>query len=72
MAKIAEFVTPQARGYAVSIVGFEEAQTKAYIKQQEQLYGIQGCEEHGAFEALQPSSLCKPLMDESINDLAAL
>ena len=38
-----------ARGYAVSTVGFEEAQTKAYIKQQEQLDGIHGCEEQGSF-----------------------
>ena len=38
-----------ARGYAVSTVGFEEAQTRAYIKQQEQLDGIQGSEESGSF-----------------------
>ena len=38
-----------ARGYAVSTVGFEEAQVKAYIKQQEQLDGIEGCEEKGLF-----------------------
>jgi putative transposase len=38
-----------ARGYAVSTVGFEEAQVKAYIKQQEQLDSMQGGEEPGAF-----------------------
>lgn len=36
-------------GYAVSTVGFEEIQVKAYIKQQEQLDGIQGREEEGSF-----------------------
>ena len=36
-----------ARGYAVSTVGFEEAQIKAYIKNQEQLDGVV-CEE-GSF-----------------------
>ena len=38
-----------ARGYAVSTVGFEEAQVKAYIKQQEQLDGIEWQEEQGSF-----------------------
>ena len=38
-----------ARGYAVSTVGFEEAQIKAYIRQQEQLDASQGCEEQGSF-----------------------
>ena len=38
-----------ARGYAVSTVGFEEAQIKRYIKQQEQLDGYEGCEEKGSF-----------------------
>jgi putative transposase len=38
-----------ARGYAVSTVGFEEAQVKAYIKHQEQLDGSQGCSEQGTF-----------------------
>lgn len=38
-----------ARGYAVSTVGCEEAQIKAYIKQQEQLDGTEGSEEPGAF-----------------------
>ena len=38
-----------ARGYAVSTVGFEEAQIRAYIKQQEQLDGAEGTEEAGAF-----------------------
>jgi len=37
-----------ARGYAVSTVGFEEAQIKKYIKNQEQLDG-QGAEEDGEF-----------------------
>src|SRR5262249_50151266 len=35
-----------ARGYAVSIIGFEEAQIRAYIKQQEQL-DAQGADEPG-------------------------
>lgn len=38
-----------ARGYAVSTVGFEESQIKAYIKHQEQLDGNEGCEEEGTF-----------------------
>lgn len=38
-----------ARGYAVSTVGFEEAQIRAYIKQQEQLDGEEGCKELGGF-----------------------
>lgn len=38
-----------ARGYAVSTVGFEEAQIRAYIKQQEQLDGQEGCGEIGSF-----------------------
>lgn len=38
-----------ARGYAVSTVGFEEAQIKSYIKKQEQLDGIEGSEEEGSF-----------------------
>ena len=38
-----------ARGYAVSTVGFEEAQIRAYIKQQEQLDGQEGVEEQGSF-----------------------
>jgi putative transposase len=37
-----------ARGYAVSTVGFEEKQIKAYIKQQEQLDG-NGSDENGMF-----------------------
>ncbi|MBL8676123.1 MAG: IS200/IS605 family transposase [Alphaproteobacteria bacterium] len=37
-----------ARGYAVSTVGFEEAQIKSYIKHQEQLDGI-GSNESGEF-----------------------
>jgi len=37
-----------ARGYAVSTVGFEEAQIRSYIKNQEQLDG-QGSEEAGDF-----------------------
>ena len=37
-----------ARGYAVSTVGFEEAQIRAYIKQQEQL-DAQGADEPGEF-----------------------
>lgn len=37
-----------ARGYAVSTVGFEENQIRAYIKQQEQLDGI-GDAEEGSF-----------------------
>jgi putative transposase len=38
-----------ARGYAVSTVGFEEAQIRAYIKQQEQLDGLEGHQEQGSF-----------------------
>ena len=38
-----------ARGYAVSTVGFEEAQIRAYIGQQEQLDGSEGVEEKGSF-----------------------
>ena len=37
-----------ARGYAVSTVGFAEAQIKAYIRNQEQL-DSQGAEENGGF-----------------------
>ena len=37
-----------ARGYAVSTVGFAEAQMRAYIKQQEQL-DAEGSEEPGEF-----------------------
>ena len=37
-----------ARGYAVSTVGFEEAQIRSYIKNQEQIDG-QGSEEAGDF-----------------------
>jgi putative transposase len=37
-----------ARGYAVSTVGFEESQIKAYIKNQEQLEG-RGDRESGSF-----------------------
>ena len=37
-----------ARGYAVSTVGFEEAQVKTYIKNQEQL-DSRGSEENGIF-----------------------
>lgn len=37
-----------ARGYAVSTVGFEEAQIKSYIKHQEQLDGI-GSNKSGEF-----------------------
>jgi len=37
-----------ARGYAVSTVGFEEGQIRAYIKHQEQLDG-QGSDESGEF-----------------------
>jgi putative transposase len=37
-----------ARGYAVSTVGFEEAQSRAYSKPQEQL-DAQGAAEPGAF-----------------------
>lgn len=36
-----------ARGYAVSTVGFEEAQIKAYIRNQEQLDGLN--DEEGSF-----------------------
>ena len=38
-----------ARGYAVSTVGFEESQVKAYIQQQEQLDSNENCGENGAF-----------------------
>jgi putative transposase len=38
-----------ARGYAVSTVGFEEAEVKAYIKHQEQLDSSEGSEEEGSF-----------------------
>jgi len=38
-----------ARGYAVSTVGFEEAQIRAYIKQQEQLDEQEGRQEQGSF-----------------------
>ena len=38
-----------ARGYAVSTVGFEESQIKAYIKNQEQLEGREGAHESGSF-----------------------
>lgn len=38
-----------ARGYAVSTVGFEESQIQMYIKQQEQLDGVEGSEEEGSF-----------------------
>jgi len=38
-----------ARGYAVSTVGFEEAQVRAYIRQQEQLDGQEDCEGIGSF-----------------------
>ncbi|MDE3016855.1 MAG: transposase, partial [Pseudomonadota bacterium] len=37
-----------ARGYAVSTVGFEEAQIRAYIQHQQQLDG-QGSNEAGEF-----------------------
>ena len=37
-----------ARGYAVSTVGFEEAQIRAYIKNQDQLDGV-GESESGEF-----------------------
>jgi putative transposase len=37
-----------ARGYAVSTVGFEESQIRAYIKNQEQLDG-KGSDEQGRF-----------------------
>jgi putative transposase len=37
-----------ARGYAVSTVGFEEAQIKTYIKHQQQLDG-KGADENGMF-----------------------
>ena len=37
-----------ARGYAVSTVGFEEAQSRAYSKQQEQL-DAEGADESGEF-----------------------
>jgi putative transposase len=37
-----------ARGYAVSTVGFEEEQIRAYIKHQEQL-DAQGSDESGEF-----------------------
>jgi putative transposase len=38
-----------ARGYAVSTVGFEEAQIRFYIKHQEQLDGSQESDEQGTF-----------------------
>jgi putative transposase len=38
-----------ARGYAVSTVGFEEAEVKACIKHQEQLDASQGYDEEGSF-----------------------
>jgi len=38
-----------ARGYAVSTVGFNQEQVRAYIKHQEQLDGNQGCDEQGSF-----------------------
>ena len=38
-----------ARGYAVSTVGFNTEQVKAYIKHQEQLEGQQGANEEGTF-----------------------
>lgn len=38
-----------ARGYAVSTVGFEEAQVRAYIQQQEQLDASLGNDEQGSF-----------------------
>ncbi len=38
-----------ARGYAVSTVGFEEAQVREYIKHQEQLDESFGHEEQGSF-----------------------
>jgi putative transposase len=38
-----------ARGYAVSTVGFEEAQIRSYIKQQEQLDATLGSNEEGQF-----------------------
>ena len=38
-----------ARGYAVSTVGFEEAQIKSYVKNQEQLDASQGSDEQGSF-----------------------
>jgi len=38
-----------ARGYAVSTVGFEEGQIKAYIKNQEQLDASQDPDELGTF-----------------------
>ena len=38
-----------ARGYAVSTVGFEESQVKAYIQQQEQLDSNENCQENGSF-----------------------
>ena len=38
-----------ARGYAVSTVGFEETQIRAYIKQQEQLDDQEGHQEQGSF-----------------------
>ena len=38
-----------ARGYAVSTIGFEEAQIKEYIRKQEQLDSHEGCDEQGSF-----------------------
>jgi len=38
-----------ARGYAVSTVGFDESQVKAYIRQQEQLDHQESGEEQGSF-----------------------
>jgi len=38
-----------ARGYTASTVGFEEAQIRAYIKNQEQLDACEGSEEKGEF-----------------------
>ncbi|MGE3556344.1 MAG: IS200/IS605 family transposase [Candidatus Obscuribacterales bacterium] len=38
-----------ARGYAVSTVGFDEAQIRMYITHQEQLDGSEGCDEVGSF-----------------------
>ncbi len=38
-----------ARGYAVSTVGFDEAQVRNYIRHQEQLDDSQCCDEQGSF-----------------------
>ena len=38
-----------ARGYAVSTVGYDEAQIKVYIREQEQLDSYEGQEEQGKF-----------------------